>query len=167
MKEAICEKNFESPDLMKFSVGMRDLILQQAPPHQAWGGAGIGHAQGCKVGTLQNRDGCYAAGSRTVYFLGLWWQRGELLVPMAGSPWGALGRQMRGLNPSSAFCPVRSVRNSWQLNPGSCGRWFPGPGFVTGDGTKSIPFSCPDPRHCPPPARMAGALPAAAMPGLQ
>lgn len=34
MKEAIYEEDFESPDLMKFSVGMRDLILQQAPPHQ-------------------------------------------------------------------------------------------------------------------------------------
>ena len=34
MKEAIYEENFESPDMIKFSAGMRDLILQQAPPHQ-------------------------------------------------------------------------------------------------------------------------------------
>lgn len=34
MKEAIYEDNFESPDMIKFSAGMRDLILQQAPPHQ-------------------------------------------------------------------------------------------------------------------------------------
>ena len=34
MKEAIYEEDFESPDMMKFSAGMRDLILQQAPPHQ-------------------------------------------------------------------------------------------------------------------------------------
>ena len=34
MKEAIYEEDFESPDRMKFSAGMRDLILQQAPPHQ-------------------------------------------------------------------------------------------------------------------------------------
>ena len=34
MKEAIYEDDFESPDLNKFSAGMRDLILQQAPPHQ-------------------------------------------------------------------------------------------------------------------------------------
>ena len=34
MKEAICVEHFESPDLMKFSAGMRDLILQQVPPYQ-------------------------------------------------------------------------------------------------------------------------------------
>ena len=34
MKEAICENAFESLDLIKFSAEMRDLILQQAPPHQ-------------------------------------------------------------------------------------------------------------------------------------
>ena len=34
MKEAIYEEDFESPDMMKFSAGMRDLMLQQAPPHQ-------------------------------------------------------------------------------------------------------------------------------------
>ena len=34
MKEAIYEEDFESSDMMKFSAGMRDLILQQAPPHQ-------------------------------------------------------------------------------------------------------------------------------------
>lgn len=33
MKE-ICEDAFESLDVMKFSAGMRDLILQQAPTHQ-------------------------------------------------------------------------------------------------------------------------------------
>jgi len=33
-KEAIYEEDFESPNVMNFSVGMRDLILQQAPPHQ-------------------------------------------------------------------------------------------------------------------------------------
>ncbi len=34
MKEAIYEDAFESLDLMKFLAGMRDLILQQDPPHQ-------------------------------------------------------------------------------------------------------------------------------------
>ena len=34
MKEAIYEEDFESPDMIKFSAGMRDLILQQAPPPQ-------------------------------------------------------------------------------------------------------------------------------------
>ncbi|XP_021238701.1 uncharacterized protein LOC110391220 [Numida meleagris] len=33
MKEAIYEDGFESADLVKFSAGMRDLILQQAPSH--------------------------------------------------------------------------------------------------------------------------------------
>lgn len=34
MKEAGCEDAFENPDTMKFSAGMRGLILQQAPAHQ-------------------------------------------------------------------------------------------------------------------------------------
>lgn len=34
MKEAVCEDAFESLDVMKFSAGIRDLILQQAPAHQ-------------------------------------------------------------------------------------------------------------------------------------
>jgi len=34
MKEAIWMDVFESPDMIKFSVGMWDLILQQAPSHQ-------------------------------------------------------------------------------------------------------------------------------------
>ena len=34
MKKAVYEEDFESPDMIKFSAGMRDLILQQAPPHQ-------------------------------------------------------------------------------------------------------------------------------------
>lgn len=34
MKEAGCEDAFENPDTMKFSAGMRSLILQQAPAHQ-------------------------------------------------------------------------------------------------------------------------------------
>lgn len=33
MKEAIYDNAFESPDLVEFSAGMRDLVLQ-APPHQ-------------------------------------------------------------------------------------------------------------------------------------
>ena len=34
MKEAIYDDAFESLDLVKFLVGMRDLIIQYAPPHQ-------------------------------------------------------------------------------------------------------------------------------------
>lgn len=34
MNEAIYDNVFESPDLAKFLVGIGDLILQQAPPHQ-------------------------------------------------------------------------------------------------------------------------------------
>lgn len=34
MKVAIYEDAFESLDLIKFSAGMRDFILQQDPPHQ-------------------------------------------------------------------------------------------------------------------------------------
>ena len=34
MKEAIYEEDFESPDTIKFSAGMRDLILKQVPPQQ-------------------------------------------------------------------------------------------------------------------------------------
>ena len=34
MKEATYDDTFESPDLVKFSAGMRDLTLQQAPPYQ-------------------------------------------------------------------------------------------------------------------------------------
>lgn len=34
MKVAVYEDAFESLDLIKFSAGMRDLILQQDPPHQ-------------------------------------------------------------------------------------------------------------------------------------
>jgi len=34
MKEAIYNYSFESSDLVKFSAGMRDLILQHVPPHQ-------------------------------------------------------------------------------------------------------------------------------------
>ena len=33
MREAIYEDSYDSPDMIKFSVGMRDLILQQAPSH--------------------------------------------------------------------------------------------------------------------------------------
>ena len=33
IREAIYEDAFEGPDMVKFSAGMRDLILQQAPPH--------------------------------------------------------------------------------------------------------------------------------------
>lgn len=33
MKETISDDSFESSDLVKFSAGIRDLILQQAPPH--------------------------------------------------------------------------------------------------------------------------------------
>jgi len=33
IREAIYEDSFEGPDMVKFSAGMRDLILQQAPPH--------------------------------------------------------------------------------------------------------------------------------------
>lgn len=33
MKEAIYDDDFESPGLVKFSAGMMDFILQQAPPH--------------------------------------------------------------------------------------------------------------------------------------
>ena len=33
VKEAIDDDAFESPDLVEFSAGMRDLVLQ-APPHQ-------------------------------------------------------------------------------------------------------------------------------------
>lgn len=34
MKEAIYDYSFESPDLIKFSAGMRNLVLQEAPLHQ-------------------------------------------------------------------------------------------------------------------------------------
>ena len=34
IKEAIYDDAFETPDLFKFLAGMKDLILQQAPPHQ-------------------------------------------------------------------------------------------------------------------------------------
>jgi len=34
MKEAIYDAAFDSLDFVKFLVGMGDLILQQAPPHQ-------------------------------------------------------------------------------------------------------------------------------------
>lgn len=34
IKESICDNAFESPDLVKLLVEMRDLILQQAPLHQ-------------------------------------------------------------------------------------------------------------------------------------
>lgn len=34
MKEMIYDDTFESPDLVKFSAGMMDLILKQVPPHQ-------------------------------------------------------------------------------------------------------------------------------------
>jgi len=33
IREAIYEDTFDSPDMVRFSVGMRDLILQQAPSH--------------------------------------------------------------------------------------------------------------------------------------
>lgn len=33
MRKAICEDTSESPFLVKFTVGMRDLILQQVPSH--------------------------------------------------------------------------------------------------------------------------------------
>ena len=33
IEEVIYEEKFESPDMVRFSVGMRDLILQQAPSH--------------------------------------------------------------------------------------------------------------------------------------
>lgn len=33
MRQAIYDAALESPSLVKLSVGMRDLILQQAPPH--------------------------------------------------------------------------------------------------------------------------------------
>ena len=33
IREAIYEDSFEGPDMVKFSAGMRDLILQQAPSH--------------------------------------------------------------------------------------------------------------------------------------
>ena len=33
IKEAIYDDAFETPDLFKFLAGMKDLILQQAPPH--------------------------------------------------------------------------------------------------------------------------------------
>lgn len=34
MKETICDDTFKSADLVKFSTGVRDLILQEIPPHQ-------------------------------------------------------------------------------------------------------------------------------------
>lgn len=34
MKVEIYKNDFESPDLIKFSAGIRDIILQQALPHQ-------------------------------------------------------------------------------------------------------------------------------------
>ena len=33
IREVIYEDSFEGPDMVKFSAGMRDLILQQAPSH--------------------------------------------------------------------------------------------------------------------------------------
>ena len=33
IREAIYEDSFEGPGMVKFSAGMRDLILQQAPSH--------------------------------------------------------------------------------------------------------------------------------------
>ena len=33
MRKAIYEDSYDSPDMIKFSAGMRDLILQQAPSH--------------------------------------------------------------------------------------------------------------------------------------
>jgi len=33
VKEAVYKEDFESLELMKFSAGMRDFVLQQAPPH--------------------------------------------------------------------------------------------------------------------------------------
>lgn len=63
-----------------------------------------------------------------------------LSSPRAGSqgchPWGALGRQLRGLNPSSAFC--RGVHNSRQPEP-SCWRLFPRLGLPLGTMPASIP----------------------------
>lgn len=35
MKEAVYKEAFESPDLVKFFTGMRNLILQQAPTNVA------------------------------------------------------------------------------------------------------------------------------------
>lgn len=40
MRKAICEDTSESPFLVKFTVGMRDLILQKAPPHH-YGGLAV------------------------------------------------------------------------------------------------------------------------------
>ena len=33
IREAIYEDSFESPDIVRFTAGMRDLILKQAPSH--------------------------------------------------------------------------------------------------------------------------------------
>lgn len=63
-----------------------------------------------------------------------------LSSPRAGSqgchPRGALGRQLWGLNPSSAFC--RGVHNSRQPEP-SCWRLFPRLGLSLGTMPASIP----------------------------
>ena len=36
MREAIYEDTFDSPDMVKFSAGMTDLILQQSPSYLVW-----------------------------------------------------------------------------------------------------------------------------------
>lgn len=75
----------------------------------------------------------------------------EVPVPRAVCPRGVPGRQMRGLNPSNAFCrgdrprrPWGGVHNSRQPDPG-CWRLFPGPGLSLGTPPASVPCPFPAP----------------------